>query len=430
MKDQKMQNRPFKPIPVGTDIDSVENGSRREGDGGFTLIELMIALMIIAIILAAVAPAFYGTLRATSLTDERSAANGLATAASEQIRSLPYYQVGYSSTPSYCVQSGRTPVLLSYSSPMDTTATSTTISGITYTIHSCVYWVSASDGSSQAYKQSVVTILWGHANKYTYSQTSALYPGGESSYSTAANNFVPATTVVAGPTPPVAPVVNSATPYQTAAGDTVTPQTTIQVNWQPVNYTSRVTYKVEYWTGSSFRPSQPSEASPTPVSGSPDGSGNLNFQVGALTPGTTYYFDVIAVSGTQTSSASNIVSATTAASSSTACTVNSVSVSPSTPIIDNHGNPVNFTSLAVAVQATSSCTGLSVEYGIMGSNGQPSAPLTQVLVTYNGGSFTGSTSQSTWSASTYAFVVYQNGTATTAQANVTPCRQNGNSGNC
>ena len=415
-----------------SDKRGVAKAARPEREGGFTLIELMVALLVLAVIMAAIAPAFYGTLKATSSTDQRSTADGLAVAASEQIRSIPYYQVGYSTTPSYCNQSGSTAVLLSYSTPMDSLATSTTVRGTTFQIHSCVYWVAASDGNGQAYKQSVVTILWGNSNQYSYTQTSALYPGGESAYTTAGNNFSPNTTVASGGAAPVPPVVNSAAPFQTSSSDTVTPQTTIQINWQPVNYTSTVQYKVEYWTGSSARPSSPAPTSTPALSGAPDGSGNgtLDYQVGALTPGTTYYFDVIAVAGTQVSQPSNVVSATTNSSSGgSPCTVNSIAVTPSQPVIKN-GAPVGWTSLSVAVQATSNCNNLSVQYGINNSSGQPQAPLTTVTLTSSGGSYTGSATQSSWSLSTYGFVVYNNSTATTAQANVTPCSEKGSSGHC
>ena len=421
----------LKPVRSGTETKAVRQEHSSTLDRGFTLIEMMVALLVLGAIMAAVAPAFYGTLRATSVTDQRSTADALAVAASEQIRSIPYYQVGYSATPSYCNQSGSTPVQVS-SSPMDSMPTSTTVRGTTFQIHSCLYWVDASDGSSQAYKQSVVTILWGSSNQYNYTQTSALYPGGESAYTSAANNFSPSTTVASSGAPPVPPVVNSAAPFQTSPSDTTTPQTTIQVNWQPVNYTTSVLYKLEYWTGSSVRPSSPPPTVTQALSGSPDGSGNgtLDYQVGALTPGTTYYFDVLAVAGTQTSQPSNVVSATTASASGSPCTVNSITVSPSSPMVDKNGNPVNFASLSVAVQATSNCNQLTVQYGVNNSSGKPQSPLTQVTLTYSGGSYVGSPSQSSWSVSTYGFVVYQNGNATTAQQNVTFCKESGNSGHC
>lgn len=405
--------------------------SRKQLDEGFTLVELVIALLVLAIVLAAVAPTFYGTMRASSSTDQRSVANGLALAASEQIRSLPYYQIGYTSTPAFCNQSGSSPVVLTYSTPMSSLATQATVRHTTFQIQSCLYWVAASDGSLQAYKQSVVTILWGNTGQYHYTQTSALYPGGESGYTKPANNFTPVTTVPSSGAPPAPPVANSATPYTTSSTDTTTPQTTINVNWNVDNYTNPVQYNVEWWTGSAARPAQPSLATPKPISGSPDSTNpttQLDFQVGALKPGTLYYFDVVAVSGGLTSQPSNVVSASTTGSSTPGtCTVYSINVSPAQPLVSGNGTPSNFTSLSVTVQATSVCSGLSVEYGVDDSTGTPQAPLTVVSLSYNGSVFSGSASQSTWSRTTYGFVVYQNGTpySPLTQQNITICKQNG-----
>ncbi len=395
--------------------------SRTGDDDGFTLVEMVIALLVLAIVMAAMGPAFYGMMRASASSDQRSVADGLAVGVSEQIRSLPYYQVGFETTPSYC--SASNPVELSYTSPMDSFAKQKTVGYTTYNLETCVYWVAAAGGDTNAYKETWVRVLWGANDQYTYTQTSAIYPGGESSYASGGKqNFAPsgATTTQSATAPPT-PTANSATPF------TDSPTDTIEVDWQPVTFSSTVQYQVEWWTGST-RPATPS-ASPD-INGTSDGSGGLDYLVTALTPGVTYYFDVVAVSGTQASAPSNAVSAATTAVTSSACTVNSINVTPSSPMIDSSGNPVNFTSLAVAVQATSNCSDLTVEYGINGSSGQPQSPLTTVTLAYVNGSFVGSASQSTWSATTYGFVVYENGTATTAQANVTPCQENPTTGTC
>lgn len=425
---------PLKGTAQAADQRDVITGSGEDREGGFTLVEMMVALLILAIVLAAVAPAFWGSLKATASTDQRSVADGLAVAASEQIRSLPFYEVGYSTTPSYCNQSGSTPVLLSYSSPMDSMPTQQTVHGTTFQIQSCVYWVAASDGSSQAYKQSVVNILWGSSSQFKYSQMSALYPGGESNYASSgpANNFTPSTTVPpSGGSPPAPPVAESATPYQTTSGDTVTPQSTINVNWAVDNYTSAVLYNIEYWTGSSTRPSNPTVANSQPASGSPDATtpSTLDYQVGGLKAGTTYYFDVVAVSGTMTSLPSNVVSAATTASSGGPCTVSSIQVSPKAPMVDKNGAPVGWTDLSITVN--SNCDDITVEYGINSSSGVPQSPLTVVPMT-NASSWTGSASQTSWAVTTYGFDVYQNGVefSPVAQANVTFCKENGSSGHC
>jgi hypothetical protein len=90
---------------------------------------------------------------------------------------------------------------------------------------------------------------------------------------------------------------------------------------------------------------------------------------------------------------------------------------------------VGWTSISVTVSATN-CTNLSVEYGINNSGGDPQPPLTTVPLASSGSTWTASVTQSTWSATTYGFVVYNNGTATNLQRNFTPCQENGNSGHC
>jgi prepilin-type N-terminal cleavage/methylation domain-containing protein len=395
--------------------------NRSKGDDGFTLVEMVLALLILAIVMAAFGPTFIGMMRASASTDQRSVADSLAVAASENVRALPYYQVGYSSThgnPTFCT--GPNPVQTDVVSPMDTQATQQTVQNIRFTIQSCAYWVSASDTSAKAYKESVVTVLWGTQNQYKYVQTSAIYPGGETTYTPGgATNFTP-TTIAGATTAPPTPVANSATPYQSSATDTDSPQTIVTVDWQPVTFAYPVLYQVLYWSGSG--PPQPSQI----MSGAPDGSGGLEFQVSGLTPGTPWSFEVVAVSRNYQSAPSNVVNATTWAPPTNTCTWNSIVISPSQPQVNSSGAPTNFTSLAVAVNAASTCTGLSVEYGLIDKNGIPQAPLTAVTLSYSSGSgtFNGQATQSTWQRSTYGFVVYQNGTATTLQANVTPCKLN------
>ena len=71
-------------------------------DDGFTLIEVMVATVVLVVVMAATAPAFFGAMRITNVTGERSQATNLAVLASEQMRSLPYTEVGYATTPASC----------------------------------------------------------------------------------------------------------------------------------------------------------------------------------------------------------------------------------------------------------------------------------------------------------------------------------------
>lgn len=387
--------------------------------------ELVIAIMILGIVMTALGPAFYSMMRATTATNQRSVADGIAVAATEQLRALPYYDVGYTTPPDYCL--GSNPVQLSYYSPVDDLAKTKTVGTETYTIQTCIYWVQAgaygATTYTNAYKETVVKVMWGEANKYSFTESSAIYPGGESAWDGGSQNFAPSSaTTSGGGAAPSTPTANYASNLADA------PTSVVQVDWQPVTASGEtVTYIVEWWTG----PTRPTTPSQSPdVNGTSDGAGGLFYQVSSLTPGVAYSFDVIAVASNQYSSPSNVVSSTTASASASSCVVNGINVTPSSPVIDTGGNPVGFSSLAVTVQANSLCTNLTVEYGLNGPDGAPSGTLTTVPLTYSSGSFTGNATQSTWSAATYGFVVYNSGSATTAQANVTPCQEQGTTGHC
>ncbi len=428
--------------------------STRELDEGFTLVELVIALLVLAVIMAAFAPAFYGMMRASAATDQRSVADGAAVAASEQVRSLPYYEVGYSSgkTPSYCT--GSNPVTTDVASPLDTQPNTAvgvtpqgyqqTIQSITYTTQTCIYWVAASDGDTQAYKEADVRVLWGPQGQYSYAQTSAIYPGGESKYSYggAADNFTPTTVSGATSPPPTPTAVQSMTaPYQSSPTDTTSPQTVIQVVWQEPVFTYGVQFQVEYWSGQGApRPAPPVPSTPV-INGARDTAADIysgstltatgyETQISGLSPGTYWNFDVIALSGSFTAGPSNVVTAQTTGTSTGACAPTSINVAPAQPEVNASGVPQNFSYLTVTVPTTGDCstTTVAVEYGLENKQGVPQAPLTTVSMSASGSTYSGQATQSTWQRSTYGFVVYLNGTATTEQANVTPCKLNASGG--
>lgn len=404
------------------------------GESGFTLVELLISMVILAVVMVAVAGAFYQLMFASSASRQRSVADGLAVTASEQVRSFPYWLVGYSdvsstdTTPTYC--SGGTHVTVPYStanSPMNNMSTSQTVSGVAYQIQPCAYWITASDSSQDAYKETVVTVLWGPNFKYHYALSSAVYPGAEGQYTTGGEqNFAPGQSGGSGASGPLpTPVANRAAPV---AGST----STIEVDWQPVSYSALVQYRIEYWQGS--KPTQPSYVDVG--NGASDGTGGIVGTVTGLSPSTsstpsTYSFDVVALSGLNYSSPSNSVSASTNSTTSTTCTVTGINAVPKSPVIDHQGQPMGWSYITVTV-SQSGCNNLTVYYGILGSNGSPTPPLSQVALSgsYTSGSLNGNASQSSWSASTYGFVVYSNGSPTSAGANVTPCVEQGSTGHC
>lgn len=407
----------------------------RNADEGFTLVEMMVALMILAIVLTALAPAFYGSLRATALTSERSVAGGLAVAANEQVRSFPYYQVGYyqapggtpTDVPTQCT--GSNPVTLPSAGPVDGLPQSKLVGGHTYSITRCIYWQNSSSDSSGsnypgAYKQSVVTIGWTfNGTAYSIKQTSAVYPGGESSYaqSGADNNHYPSGTippaVTTPPSPPQSVSVSSSTSTSITLSIIAPASTPTPIDHYEIDFTDSYSGAGDVnclscvWTYTTTTNSSP------PVSG--------------LTPETTYWFQVrsIAVDGTS-STATTPTSGTTATGGSGGCVVYGVYVNPTQGVVDPNGHLVNASSFSVWVDASSPCSTQQLQVSYFASGASTYASLTQ----QSSGAYTGTagTGSTVWSVGNHQFTVYVGSTAASplTQVQVDICQENGTTGQC
>lgn len=209
---------------------------------GFTLVETLVALLITAIVMATLAPAFLSTLKASNNTNQRSTANSLAVEASEQVRSFPYYQVGYYSSdePTGCATASTldevvlAPAAVS-SEPLNSLPASSRIGNVNYSIQRCVYWVNSTvPGDTDAYKESLVTISWtGRTGFQSISLTSSIYPGGQKGYSSK-NDLIPTASSSSNCTG-VAPGIPQ---NVVVTDDTVAPSNTIDVSWTASNPTA------------------------------------------------------------------------------------------------------------------------------------------------------------------------------------------------
>ena len=429
----------------------------RRSDSGFTLMELMMALLVLTIVLAAMGPAVISLLTATGSTNQRSVANGLAVQATEGIRAAPYSQIGYNTTaPTNCTASN--PVILNTATPI-VGSTTQTVAGVQYTILTCLYWVNSSAGSTdaQAYKQSIVTVSWtADGISSSVSQTSAIYPGGLGSYTTPENNGTggsggsgggsgtTTTTVANGPAPN--PPTNV-----TAVDDTSAPTNTIDVSWTPSTWSSPSGgyYVVVYTTinnsgylytatGGASVTSQSSWSQSTETTAS-----SMEITVGA---GTQYYIQVQATdSGDQQVSTvtSNTATATTTSGSGPTCSINTLGVTPSVGTksgtgvaVDKNGILVNESYFSLSVNANSACSNVTVGYApstcTPGANGCTTYYAT---MTGTGGTLYGTTqSNLDWSDGTQVFTVFTGATPSQysplTQAQVQVCTEHGNSGQC
>jgi prepilin-type N-terminal cleavage/methylation domain-containing protein len=418
----------------------------RKGEG-FTLVELMIGLLILGIILAALAPAYYGLLKASSSTNQRSVANGLAVSATEQLRSYPYYQVGYyaGTIPAHCPTSTTPPVILdpAVPQPLGSLPISKTISHITYTIQRCVNWVDATvagNTKSFAYKQAIVTVSWpSHGSTLSISQTSALYPGGQGLYTGPKSDYIPGGTATTVPTTPPAPPTNV-----TATVDSGAPTSLIDVSWiAPTTAPAPDYYVVFYTTTDPHGASIPSLGAGA-YAASPNVSGlSSQITVGA---GTRYYFQVASVtsgvastgisntdnaktaSGTTTttsttlpgSTTSTTAPATTTTTAPPVCSIDSLVVTPPSDGNNGGGNNgsgvpvhgdgtlVNGSSFGLAVNASAACSNVTVGYAPSTCTpGNGTCATTYAPMTGSGTLFgTAGIASTVWTVGTQIFTVF------------------------
>lgn len=325
--------------------------------GGFTLIEMMVALLILAIVLAATAPAFYSTLKATSTTDFRSVANGIAVQANEQLRSLPYYELGYHSFPGTCSAptgfSG-TPsaATLAQNGPMDDTTLfrlTKTVDGKTFSIQRCPYWVGASDNTTQsyagAYIATTVTVSWtDQTGTQSVTQSSIIYPGGEGAWSGAEDSFPPSTEPTETGATPTAP---------TGLTLSSTRANSVDVSWTaPTTATksTNYTYLVEYNTTGDFDGTLTGLYAYTSTT-------KTSATISGLALGSKYYFQIVAVNNgaEATSTLSSIITYGTPSTSGT-CTIYSMTVNPTQAQLDTYGYLSGQSFFSVGMSVSPGCT--------------------------------------------------------------------------
>lgn len=438
------------------------------------MVELIMAMLVLAIVMTALAPAYYGLLKAAATTSQRSVANGLAVAATENIRAFPYGEIGYypavpagsdcPGDPNQPVDPNANPVVLTSSTPLSLGVTTKTVGRLTYTIQSCVNWVTASIATDpSAYKQSVVTVTW-TANGITgrVEQTSAIYPGGEGPYCPNQTCPASATTTTSTPLVPPSPPTNVV-----ATDDATNPDNTIDVSWTaPPGAPNTAQYYVYYTTnnpgsGDITADGQPYTTSPL-VTGT-----STTITVG---PNTKYYIEVATVVADDTSSPSSPVSAkttngptttttsaTTVAGSTTttsttlgACSINSLSVSPppggdssnhkdhkSVVALTSSGNLADESSFSLSVNASGNCTNVTVGYAPTGCTpGATGCATTYAPMSGSGSTLYGTagTSSTVWNVPSLTFIVFTGALPTKytplTQQNITTCTQKRTSGTC
>jgi type II secretory pathway pseudopilin PulG len=327
----------------------------RGSESGFTIVELVVALGLLAIVAAPLAGVFWSAIRTASVSNHRTDGSAIASREIEGMRAVPYGQVGfYNDQPGAVVSpstfDGLTPVSLGTTSPASgnsvpqmqpktpdpsagagyapdsnpANASPVVQGAIKYSILRYVMWANASDPSStftKAYKRLTVIVSWSDAaGAHTVRQDSILYPGGQGQYLGPMGGTT-TTTTTAAVTQPNAPVLAPIVPLASPAD-----QTQVALSWsQPGGGAQVTTYSIKYSTNVNFPAGQFTVIANLAPS-------ILNYTVTGLAPSTTYYFQIVAYAGAMSATSNPPPPSATTATASASCTLGGLNVSGATTL--------------------------------------------------------------------------------------------------
>lgn len=401
------------------------------GDQGFTIVELTVALGLLAVVAASLSGVFWSAIRTAGVANHRTQGAAIASREIESMRSVKYDEIGL-----YADQSGYVSSFEGYETvtrgattpagspsliqpltpdpkaaadfvpnPDPANATPIRQGGIDFSVRRDVVWIDAQDPSdtyAQAYKRITVVVTWSdRAGPHTARQDSIVYPGGQGAYSGPKGAGAPTTTTVFAPTAPDAPTLQPPVVPADPAG-----QTQVALTWDPPAAGAAVTtYSIVYSTDPSFPAGQITVISglaPTVTS----------YTVTSLSADTLYYFEVIAYAGTNASPPSNVQSAQTLPPTAPTCTLGPLSVTGATSksttgsILTKAGRMSE--NLTLAWTTTGTCSGSYVVRAVNSSGtADPGSPYS--LTASGAGSYSGSilsANDKGWATGVHTFTIF------------------------
>jgi prepilin-type N-terminal cleavage/methylation domain-containing protein len=340
-------------VPIPPDVacgSSDARSSQAERSDGFTIIELVVAMGLLAIVVGSLGGVFWAALKTAGTATHRTDAASIASREIESMRAVPYDLVGfYGDETGYTstfetfttvkiadtTPAGITPQIqperpdasaaISFAPDPDPANASAIVEGgVDFTVTRNIVWVNAQDASTtynQAYKRLTVNVAWTDtAGAHNARQDSLLYPGGQGKYGGPEGAVATTTSPTTAPALPVAPVLATPSVPADPAGETE-----IDLTWsQATGGATTTSFTVQYSTDSSFPVGNTNAIANLPGSAT-------SYSVTALASSTTYYFKVIAVSGTN-QVASNSASATTLSTPVPTCSLGPLTVTGATSL--------------------------------------------------------------------------------------------------
>lgn len=277
----------------------------RQDERGFTLVELLVTLGVVAGAVVAVTTVFTGALDAGAASSARARALAIAQRELAAIRSLAYEDVALPVGGPTTFEGDE--VVVATTAP---TARSTTVAdhGLRFTVDRWIVWQSDSAGTPHAIKRVAVVVSWAADGGIQEARLdTAVYPGGLPPVGTAA-------------TPPGTPSA------LTAAGDTADPSQAVVLAWVP-GVPAPQTWEVQQSADAGLTWSTTAATVP---------GFTLSRTVTGLAPSTTYLFRVRGVSGAELGGFSAPAAATTG-SPAPACVVTTAWATPTTVSLKTSG---------------------------------------------------------------------------------------------
>lgn len=258
----------------------------RRGDEGFTLVELMMSLTVIAIGVVGVIGIVNSSFMVAAGASARARAVSVATQHVEALRAVPYDELEISE---------------------EATSTVQVVGGTAFTVEQAITRAHAST-VLDAYKKAYVAVSWtDRAGFHAIHQSTLVYPGGRGPVASTATTSPPS------PVTPLAP--NPLTAQKAATG---TDEAAVDLAWTVTDPSHIATFVVQYTTGSStvlVTESLPSDS--------------RTLRVNGLSAATTYRFQIAAASASGARSGWTFADPVTTDPSATgACVIGTPSVDP------------------------------------------------------------------------------------------------------